>query len=187
VVTIFFKDCNHSNRRMSTVEESILSVEFIYCVCGCKKTKPKYTLKGKLASQYISTHYMRGRRPINYKGGYIDKQGYRRIFKPKHRLADSKGYIHEHRYLFEQYYNCCLLKWSHIHHINGIKTDNRIENLEGMINAKHIVLSNTQDKSKWYCLYCGSTITYKNIKTGKDYWYKYKNGHLCNRCYSKNK
>ena len=45
--------------------------------------------------------------------------------------------IVEHRYMYEQYYKCSLLKWVEVHHINGNKRDNRIENLEPLNNKQH--------------------------------------------------
>ena len=39
-------------------------------------------------------------------------------------------YVKEHRWLYEQHYGIKLLPHQTIHHINGIRTDNRIENLE---------------------------------------------------------
>ena len=53
--------------------------------------------------------------------------------------------ILEHRYVYEQYYNCCLLPWVHIHHKNGIKHDNRIENLQPLTASQH---RNLHDKER---------------------------------------
>jgi hypothetical protein len=38
--------------------------------------------------------------------------------------------MREHRVIYEQHYGIKLLPHQNIHHINGIRTDNRIENLE---------------------------------------------------------
>jgi len=65
----------------------------------------------------------------NYNGGkYIDDKGYVRILNPDH-PANIKGYIYEHRAIFEEYLERYLHAWESIHHINEIKTDNRLENL----------------------------------------------------------
>jgi hypothetical protein len=65
----------------------------------------------------------------NYGGGkYIDDKGYVRILNPDHRY-NIKGYVYEHRLVFESYLDRHLEPWETVHHINEIKTDNRVDNL----------------------------------------------------------
>ena len=56
--------------------------------------------------------------------------GYQTISKDDHN-------IHLHRYLMEKQVGRKLLPSEHVHHINGIRDDNRIENLEIISIAAH--------------------------------------------------
>lgn len=71
-----------------------------------------------------------------WKGGRIKStQGYINIYKPDHPSSiNGKGsarkYVLEHRLVMEEHLGRYLTDNETVHHKNGIKTDNRIENLE---------------------------------------------------------
>ena len=71
----------------------------------------------------------RGDKNYFWKGGHYISNGYLLIWQPHHPNADSKGYVSEHRLVMEKKIDRFLKKEEVVHHINGIKIDNRIENL----------------------------------------------------------
>ncbi len=64
-------------------------------------------------------------------GGYIG------IYMPKHHRVNKDGYVLEHILVWEKAYNIHLPDGWIIHHLNGIKNDNRLENLEALPRRKH--------------------------------------------------
>lgn len=73
----------------------------------------------------------------NWKGGkHINCGGYAVVYKPEHPFASGK-YIMEHRLVMEQILGRYLEPFEIIHHKNGIKTDNRPENLQLAIRKAH--------------------------------------------------
>jgi hypothetical protein len=66
-----------------------------------------------------------------------NKAGYIMVWMPNHPGSNSAGYIFEHRLVMEQSLGRLLLSTEFVHHKNGIKDDNRIENLELTTNGAH--------------------------------------------------
>jgi len=67
----------------------------------------------------------------NWKGGrYKDPNGYIRILEPGHLNANGRGYVLEHVLIISESLGRPLEKYEIVHHKNGVKDDNRIENLE---------------------------------------------------------
>jgi len=56
---------------------------------------------------------------------------------PDHPRANARGYVKEHVLVWEEAHGKPLPDGWVIHHLNGIKTDNRPENLEAMPNGNH--------------------------------------------------
>ena len=83
--------------------------------------------KKKISETHWDTH--RENNP-NWKGGIVkDKRGYIYILQPDNPSSDKDGYIYEHRLVMEKHLGRHLIKGEIVHHINKIKSDNRIENL----------------------------------------------------------
>lgn len=58
------------------------------------------------------------------------RSGYRSLYRPGHPMAGKNGYIMEHRLVMSDALGRPLLATENVHHINGVRDDNRIENLE---------------------------------------------------------
>lgn len=67
-------------------------------------------------------------------------RGYTLVFSPAHHRADSRGYVLEHILVFENATGISVPEGCCIHHLNGVKDDNRIENLCMMTHSAHTTM-----------------------------------------------
>jgi len=82
-----------------------------------------------------------GEKAANWKGGKrITKDGYVAIYSPHHPFAKRDKTVLEHRLIMEKIIGRFLQPFEIVHHKNGIKDDNRIENLILTTQAEHIKL-----------------------------------------------
>lgn len=65
-------------------------------------------------------------------GGRVERRGYVLVYAPDHHSVKGTGrkYVLEHRLVMEQKEGRPLERHEQVHHINGIRNDNRPENLE---------------------------------------------------------
>ena len=101
---------------------------------------------------------MRGDKNYRWKGGRVKNHyGYWLVYRPEHPQANSRGYVFEHRLVYEEYHKCCLLSWSIIHHDDGDKENNEIGNLILTSLWEHHPKFHMQDFGQ-KCKRCNSTL-----------------------------
>ncbi len=69
-------------------------------------------------------------REYSHKTHMVNSYGYVLEYCPDHPKAYSGGYVFEHRLVMEEHLGRYLVKGENVHHKNGVRSDNRIENLE---------------------------------------------------------
>lgn len=82
--------------------------------------------------------YKAGAQHWHWKGGQRKhSNGYIEMKCPEHPQANCCGYVLQHRLVMEQHLGRYLTKDEVVHHINGDKEDNRIENLIHLMRSAH--------------------------------------------------
>ena len=139
------------------------------CGCGCGITvyhRPlsPARLKSRGEKRYVCGHqfrnnaHQRGSRSPTYKTGREISHGYIiRTGQYEHPMAYSKGRIAEHRMVMADHLGRLLSRDETVHHINGNRQDNRIENLMVVSRSEHPHLhpKPTRVRPDFICLTCG--------------------------------
>ena len=88
----------------------------------------------------------------------VKKGEYVYAYVPDHPYCTKNGYILEHRYIIEQHLGRLLSPNEVVHHKDGNKKNNNIDNLEIMSNSEHSKFHN-RGKGRKFCLlkcpWCG--------------------------------
>jgi hypothetical protein len=140
-----------------------MSMELIANSLGFKsassiKTRlDKFGIKSRSPGEGLRSVFLKGhRKPISgsqhpsWNGGeYTTTKGYLKVSRPNHPRATTTGYVLKHILVWEEEHNRSLPSNFVVHHINGVKNDNRPENLLALKQQKHhwaIVLNETRKR-----------------------------------------
>lgn len=97
-------------------------------ICGKERTIPN----NKVREQNFCSNECRWKnqeKPIG--STYVSHYGYCIV-------KTEEGWVKEHRYVMEKHLGRKLNPEEDVHHINGDRTDNRLENLEVILHSDHI-------------------------------------------------
>jgi hypothetical protein len=114
---------------------------------GLKVKKP--TISKLCRENMIKAH--KGKTSFAWRGGRHIENGYVMVWNPTHPNAKgghNKSYVAEHRMIMSNYLGRPLLKTEQVHHKNGNRSDNRIENLE-LWTTSHPAGGKISDLLKW--------------------------------------
>jgi len=131
---------SHSDKAKAWARERLYSQGKVCTDCGraivndahyCFKCSPKHNPSGSQSKIWK---------------GVQKAKGYILVYKPEHPRANKFGYVSEHIVNWEIANNKPLPSGWIIHHLNGIKDDNRSCNLASMPNKKHYLVLSAKAK-----------------------------------------
>ena len=109
----------------------------------------------KLKRPHRKHVWMQGDKNSNWRGGRsLTKDGYIRVLTQPANFfypMANHSYVLEHRLVMARHLGRCLQDWELVHHLNGIKTDNRLANLcltMEQYHDKHTVNKQLQERIK---------------------------------------
>lgn len=115
-----------NNRKRCAVEECQIRVATDQT--WCKKHKRNFAYTGDAT------------KTLNDIAKRIEKRhtrdGYVQLYKPDHPNANATGCVYEHRFVMSEFLGRALFPGENVHHKNGNKKDNRIENLELWVTSQ---------------------------------------------------
>ena len=78
----------------------------------------------------------------------LRKSGYVEIYAPNHPLSGLGRYVYEHRLVAAEKWGIFAVIGMCVHHKDGDRSNNKIENLEIISNAKHLSMHHKGQNSK---------------------------------------
>lgn len=162
-----------------------------FCKCDCK-TEINIRTSSHYLKQFAHGHNRPnfGKHLGKNKNGRFLSNGYWRIYKPDYFGSYDNGTIPEHIYVYQEFHKLCMLSWGIVHHIDEKpeKEDaNRIENLQGMTVANHMILHRQtrryiKDMSGRICKICGTDSPYIRKNSSPHWLGNEKDGFVCYNC-----
>ena len=166
-----------------------MKTEYACAQCGASVWRqPSGVIARVFCSRQCSAASNRGkpskRRPMigpdhpKWKGGAILQNGYRYLWIPEHPNALPSGYVAEHRQVMADHLGRRLEVFEDVHHRNGDRLDNRLDNLALMTDSAHTSHHQALLRGSWAlkhpcCVECGTTER-RHFGRGK-----------CTRCYGR--
>ena len=123
--------CTHCNTQFIPKRK-----EQKYCSKSCASVKKGHMRKGQKTGLQCGKKYKKR----------LDKDGYIRVYAATHPFANGRIMILEHVAVMEMSIGRRIQKNEVVHHINHVRTDNRLENLKLMDRKTHCQIHGMQSQ-----------------------------------------